>query len=279
MCVVCCALSCARWNWAFWTTARDGRPRTWAAASGPKTARCCGCASAQNLPRASFTILSGVFLGHALHLDATVASASAKLDSSPTDLLASRAPALSRRRAPVRTRRPAGGTRAQVAAHLAEFPAFGPGRREGRAGRDVRVGLARLLGPFPAEGRPIGNSSIGPATTAFLLPDGLEHFDEDFGQSPWYRHLLAPPASPAALPIASIEVDDAQMIITFAVLGLLLAAIALVTIVAPATNRAGCASAASRIDPERPPRRSSRRARRSTARSRWWFASGRRRRR
>jgi hypothetical protein len=43
---------------------------------------------------------------------------------------------------------------------------------------------ALVLGPFPPEGRPVGDSWAGPSTSAFLLPTRLEHFVEDFESGP-----------------------------------------------------------------------------------------------
>jgi hypothetical protein len=166
--------------------------------------------SAQNLPRASFTILAGMFVGHAQHLDAPVASASAKQDGSQADLLTARAPALSALgELPFAHDIPEEGPAHKSLRIWLDFQRPVPDAEKDRLDQTCAVWDSLVLGPFPAAGRPIGDSWIGPAATSFLLPDRLEHFSEDFESGPAAFDVLlrALRRLHARLPIASIEIE------------------------------------------------------------------------
>ena len=140
--------------------------------------------SAAQLPRASFVILAGMLTGYAEHLGLPVEAAKATLGDSG-DLLTTDAPPF----------------RPLVALPFEhEVPRDGPDHKALRIWLDFvepisdplgeqltalfRVWDALVLGPFPAEGRHVGDSWAGPSHIAFLLPTRIEYANEDFESGP-----------------------------------------------------------------------------------------------
>jgi hypothetical protein len=137
--------------------------------------------SAEGLPRAAFTILNGMFVGLTEHIEAEITSAVARHVGIDTNLLTSPAqplPALSE--LPYKAEIPLRGNLCKSLRVWLDFHEPIPKSEQDRLIELFAVWDGLVLGPFPAQGRAIGDSWAAGATTSFLLPTRVEHFVEDY---------------------------------------------------------------------------------------------------
>jgi hypothetical protein len=166
--------------------------------------------SGTDLHRFAFTILGGMFVGHARHLGDEITSVTAQHDGSVGDLLTSPAPPFP----PLGELRfaaevPAGGNQAKSLRVWLDFHNPIPENERDGLIELFAVWDALVLGPFPAPGRAVGDSWAGPAMTSYLLPTRLEHFVEDYESGPVAFDVLlrALMRLDNRLPIESLEIE------------------------------------------------------------------------
>lgn len=165
---------------------------------------------AQNLPRAAFTILKGMIAGLTQILGEEITSAVAQLEDSEVDLLFSSVQQLPRvGQLPFTADYPADGNLFKSLRIWLDFI-----REVPESERDGLIELfsvwdSLVLGPFPAEGRQVGESWAGPSMTSFLLPTRVEHFIEDYESGGLAFELLfrALLRLHKRLPIDEIEIE------------------------------------------------------------------------
>lgn len=166
--------------------------------------------AARDLPPRSFAILAGMFVGHAQHLGATVSTVRAQVEGAHGDLLAAEARAMTALGdLPFSSDIPPDGPAHKSLRIWLDFVRPVPEEHKDALIEIFTVWDALVIGPFPANGRPIGDSWAGPATTSLLLPTRLEHFMEDFESGPAAFDVLlrALLRVHARLPIESLEIE------------------------------------------------------------------------
>lgn len=166
--------------------------------------------SAERLPRLAFTILNGMFVGLTEHLDAQITSVVARYEGMEANLLASPAqpmPVLGQ--LPFEAKIPLHGNLYKSLRIWLDFHNPVPESDRDRLIELFAVWDGLVLGPFPAQGRAIGESWAANATTSYLLPTRLEHFVEDYesGAGAFDVLIRALLRLNAQLPIEAIEIE------------------------------------------------------------------------
>ena len=137
--------------------------------------------SAHRLSRAAFTVLNGMFVGLTEHIEAEITSAVARRVGIDANLLTSPAqplPALGD--LPFRAEIPLRGNLCKSLRVWLDFYKPIPKSEQDRLIELFAVWDGLVLGPFPAQGRAIGDSWAAGGMTSFLLPTRVEHFVEDY---------------------------------------------------------------------------------------------------
>jgi hypothetical protein len=137
--------------------------------------------SAERLSPAAFTILNGMFAGLAEHVEAEITSAVARHEGMAANLLTSPAPPLpSLGELPFKAEIPLRGNLYKSLRVWLDFQKPIPKDEQDRLIELFAVWDRLVTGPFPAQGRAIGDSWAANPTTSFLLPTRVEHFVEDY---------------------------------------------------------------------------------------------------